>query len=357
MGWKRVFALALVLLFLGMTVSGARVAASFVNVTANGTAVVTNTALPAGRGEVKPQVAPIVIAVGVILVDNLLSFALEHYVSQEAAMAYDVLSVILAPDPTDIIRGGKWGIKILAKDGNRITRFAMGIVKEYPGRRVMVWRPSIISSFNAEWLVDEVGKDYLRVVGEKYVKKRGMDFDWTVANLRAIRAYLTNKNAFRLVMDRGWDVIKLRKVLADAGSVEKGGGKLIGAINRDLKNQKDLGPLYEAEVVSHLKRSGWGIKEVEKDVITSIGKTEIDIIAEKNGRTVYIECKRSFDEIDISQIAKQAEYARNHGVRTIKVYYARGPSYPPTYILQKLREISSKYNVEISLVYLGSNFN
>ncbi|ASJ11762.1 hypothetical protein A3L14_02145 [Thermococcus thioreducens] len=111
--------------------------------------------------------------------------------------------------------------------------------------------------------------------------------------------------------------------------------------------------------MSHLKRSGWGIKEVEKEVRDASGRTltEIDIIAEKNGRTVYVECKRSFDEIDIGQIAKQAGYAKNHGIRTIKIYYAKGPSYPSTYTLQKLREISSKYNVDISLVYLGSNFN
>jgi hypothetical protein len=40
MGWKRFLALALVVLFLGMTVSGASAAASFVNATANGTVTV-----------------------------------------------------------------------------------------------------------------------------------------------------------------------------------------------------------------------------------------------------------------------------------------------------------------------------
>lgn len=131
MGWKRFLAVALVVLFLGMALRGASATASLVNETANTSAAIGNTTLTARGGEVQPQVAPVVIAVGAILVDNLLSFAIEHYVSQEAAMAYDVLSMILAPDPTDIIRGGKWGIKVLAKEGDSITRFAMGIVKEY----------------------------------------------------------------------------------------------------------------------------------------------------------------------------------------------------------------------------------
>ncbi|WP_258083143.1 YraN family protein [Thermococcus thermotolerans] len=356
MGWRRFATFVLIVLFLGMTVSGASATASLVNSSTNSTVKLPSGLNPQGKpgDEVQPQVGPILIFVGMILLDLLLSWALEKYVSPEAAMVYDAVSLLI-PDPGD---GLKLGIKVLAKHGDEITKYSIVIVKKDLWRTKVVRKITDVSASSAKWVKSALGEKYIKEIAEKYVVKRGKNFDDVVNSLKRIQSMgITSAKARRLIIDRGWDVKKLERVLSDAKSVRKGGSKLIGAINRDLKTQKDLGPLYEAEVVSHLKRSGWRIKEVEKDVVTSIGKTEIDIIAEKSGRTVYVECKRSFDGIDIGQIAKQAEYARNHGIKTIKIYYAEGPSYPPTYILQKLREISSKYNVDISLVYLGSNFN
>ncbi|WP_157628417.1 PDDEXK family nuclease [Thermococcus thioreducens] len=297
--------------------------------------------------------------IGAILVDNALSLAIEHYVSPEAAMAYDALSAILAPDPTDIVRGGKWGIKILAKDGDEISRFSMGIVKDYLGHKIMVREFTKVSRENARWVVNELGKQYLEEIGEKYVKRRGMDFDEVVGSLRRIRKWLTNKNAFKEVIRRDWDVKKLEEVLNDASNVKHGGSKLIKRVNADLRDDKTLGPLYEAEVVSYLKKNRWTIKEVEKDVITSIGKTEIDIIVKKRGREVYIECKRSFSQIKKNQLLIQAEYAKKNGVDKIYVYYSRGTSNPRGYydVMSAIREAKSKFGVDIELVQKISEFN
>ena len=154
-------------------------------------------------------------------------------------------------------------------------------------------------------------------------------------------------------------------MLEDAKSVDNGGKKLITAINRELREYKDGkieelgGHLYEAEVVSHLKRSGWKIDEVEKDIYKPNGQqlTEIDIIAEYNGEKVYIECKRSFDDIDVEQIENQVKYAKSQGVGAITIYYSNNPKRSPYYTLQMLREISSKYNIDIKLEQLTSSFN
>ncbi|WP_144244837.1 YraN family protein [Thermococcus eurythermalis] len=294
--------------------------------------------------------------------DNALSLAIEHYVSPEAAMAYDALSTILAPDPTDIVRGGKWGIKILAKDGDEISRFSMGIVKDYLGRKIMVREFTKVSRENARWVVNELGKQYLEEIGEKYVKRRGMDFDEVVDSLKRIRKWLTNKNAFKEVIRRDWDVEKLEEVLNDASSVKHGGRELISKINQELaRGQIKSGALYEAEVVSHLKRNGWTIREVEKRVITSIDKnTEIDIIAEKGSETVLIECKRNAHKISEEQLAKYAEYAINRGIRKIEVYYAGGIEnirdyYYYTQYLPK--EIKSRFGVDVEVRYLASEFD
>lgn len=281
-------------------------------------------------------------------------------------MAYDALSTILAPDPTDIVRGGKWGIKILAKDGDEISRFSMGIVKDYLkdylGRKIMVREFTKVSRENARWVVNELGKQYLEEIGEKYVKRRGMDFDEVVDSLKRIRKWLTNKNAFKEVIRRDWDVEKLEEVLNDASSVKHGGRELISKINQELaRGQIKSGALYEAEVVSHLKRNGWTIREVEKRVITSIDKnTEIDIIAEKGSETVLIECKRNAHKISEEQLAKYAEYAINRGIRKIEVYYAGGIEnirdyYYYTQYLPK--EIKSRFGVDVEVRYLASEFD
>ena len=125
--------------------------------------------------------------------------------------------------------------------------------------------------------------------------------------------------------------------------------------------RKTLGPLYEAEVVSHLKRSGWTVREVEKHIPKPTGGdlTEIDIIAEKNGRTVYVECKRSFSGIKPEQILTQAEYAKSRGVRKIYVYYSRDVFSPRQHykVVGAIRDAKSKYGVDVELVQLTSEFN
>ena len=357
MGWRRFLALALVVLFLGMTVSGASATASLVNGKVNGTVTVPPELNPKKKpgDQVRPQFWWII---GLIVLDAAASWFLEHYVSPEVAMVYDAVTILI--DPAKIaeklgIKGAKLGIKVISRN-----KVLIGLFKDSK----VVKEITYASKEAAEWVSNKLGKDYIGKIVEKYVVKsgglkKGHDFDEVAKALKRIYELgITNGNARRFIVDKGWDVKKLKRVLEDVKSVRKGGEKLITAINRDLKTQKNLGPLYEAEVVSHLKKSGWKVEEVEKgELMTSFGKTEIDIIAEYNGEKVYIECKRSFDRIDIRQVAGQAEYARNQGVRKIKIYYAKGPSYPPMYTLQKLREISSRYNVDINLVYLKSNFN
>ncbi|AIU70340.1 hypothetical protein TEU_08355 [Thermococcus eurythermalis] len=238
----------------------------------------------------------------------------------------------------------------------------MGIVKDYLGRKIMVREFTKVSRENARWVVNELGKQYLEEIGEKYVKRRGMDFDEVVDSLKRIRKWLTNKNAFKEVIRRDWDVEKLEEVLNDASSVKHGGRELISKINQELaRGQIKSGALYEAEVVSHLKRNGWTIREVEKRVITSIDKnTEIDIIAEKGSETVLIECKRNAHKISEEQLAKYAEYAINRGIRKIEVYYAGGIEnirdyYYYTQYLPK--EIKSRFGVDVEVRYLASEFD
>ncbi|AIU70876.1 hypothetical protein TEU_11340 [Thermococcus eurythermalis] len=114
-------------------------------------------------------------------------------------------------------------------------------------------------------------------------------------------------------------------------------------------------------MVSHLKRSGWTIREVEKNVYKPNGQqlTEIDIIAEKNGRTVYIECKRSFGDIKPKQILTQAEYAKSKGVRKIYMYYSEDVFSPGQHyrVMEAIRNAKSKFGVDVELVQLTSEFN
>lgn len=64
MGWRRVLALALVVLFLGMTVSGASAAASFVNATTNSTVTVPQGFNPEKKpgNDIQPQFIPAILA-------------------------------------------------------------------------------------------------------------------------------------------------------------------------------------------------------------------------------------------------------------------------------------------------------
>ena len=363
LGWRRVLALALVLLFLGMTVSGASATASFVNATVNNTVAVPQEFGPEKQpgDEIRPQFWWII---GLIILDLAAHWFLEHYISPEVAAVYDAVTMFIDPEKIAEklgIKGAELGIKVISRN-----KVLIGLFKD----NKVVKEITYASKEAAEWVANKLGKEYISKIVEKYVVrdgglKKGEDFDEVVKAMQKLYDFgITSAKARRLIIDRGWDVKKLERVLEDVKSVN-GESKVIDRINSELRDYKAGklkklgGHLYEAEVVSHLKRSGWRIVEVEKDIRDASGRTltEIDIIAEKNGKTVYIECKRSFDEIDTRQIARQAEYARNHGIKTIKIYYSKGPSYPPTYTLQELREISSKYNVDISLVYLGSNFN
>jgi len=358
LGWRRVLALALVLLFLGMTVSGASATASFVNATVNNTVAVPQEFGPEKRpgDEIRPQFWWII---GLIILDLAAHWFLEHYVSPKVAAVYDAVTMFIDPEKIAEklgIKGAELGIKMISRN-----KVLIGLFKD----NKVVKEITYASKEAAEWVANKLGKEYISKIVEKYVVrdgglKKGEDFDEVVKAMQKLYDFgIKSKDARKYIIDRGWNVKKLERILDDVSNIDNGGKKLIKRINADLRDEKTLGPLYEAEVVSHLKRSGWRIVEVEKDIRDASGRTltEIDIIAEKNGKTVYIECKRSFDEIDTGQIARQAEYARNHGIKTIKIYYSKGPSYPPTYTLQELREISSKYNVDISLVYLGSNFN
>ncbi|MBP1912114.1 hypothetical protein [Thermococcus stetteri] len=353
MRWKGFLALTLVVLFLGMTVDGASAMASLINETVNSAAEFPQEFNPGKPGdEIRPQFWWII---GLILIDIAASWFLEHYVSPEVAAVYDAVTILI--DPAKIaeklgIKGAKLGIKVLSHNKVLIGLFKDGKV---------VKKITYASKETAEWVSKNLGKDYIGKIVEKYVVKngglrKGDDFDEIAKALRRVYELgITNGDARRFIVDKGWDVEKLEKVLKDVKNVEKGGSKLIIAINRDLKNQKNLGPLYEAEVVSHLKQSGWKVEEVEKEVVTSLGNTEIDIIVRKGSETVLIECKRSFGGVDPDQILAQAEYAKSKNIRKIYVYYSKD-AYNPR-IMRAMREAKSKYGVDIELIHFSSQFN
>ncbi|WP_157727228.1 PDDEXK family nuclease [Thermococcus profundus] len=366
--WKKTIALLLGLLILGLTVSSASAAASVVHPIgsqANGNINVppgVNPGIKPGDG-IRPQVWWFFL--GLIVLDFAAHWLLEHYVSPDVAAVYDAVSTLIEPEKVAEklgVKGAKLGIKVISHD-----KVLIGLFKD----NKVVKKFTYASKGIAEWVKEKLGEEYRLKIVEKYVVKDGglkdgKDFDEIAGTLKKLKEeekMITNINAIRLIVDRGWDVKKLERVLSDAKSVNNGGKDLVSSINRELKEyatgkRKDLGGhLYEAEIVSHLKRSGWEVEEVGRQVMTSSGKTEIDIIANQGSETVLIECKRGFDGIDTRQITRQAEYAKSHGIKKIKIYYARGPSYPPFYTLQELREIESKYNIEISLVYRTSNFN
>ena len=343
-----------------MTVSGASVTASFVNSTTNSTVKVPPEFNPERKpgDEVQPQFWWII---GLIILDLAAHWFLEHYVSPEVAAVYDAVTILI--DPAKIaeklgIKGAELGIKVISRN-----KVLIGLFKD----NKVVKEITYASKETAKWVENKLGKDYISKILEKYVVKdgglkKGEDFDDVVNSLRRIQSMgITSAAARRLIIDRGWDVKKLEEVLGDVKSVDNGGSKLISKINQELaRGQLKSGALYEAEVVSHLKRSGWTIKEVEKRVITSIDKnTEIDIIAEKGSQTVLIECKRNAHKITKKQLAKYAEYAINKGIRKIGVYYAGGIENIRDYYYytQYLpREIKSRFGVDVEVRYLASEF-
>ncbi|KUH33617.1 hypothetical protein APY94_05330 [Thermococcus celericrescens] len=218
--WKKVIALLFGFLILGVTVSGASATASFVNGTVNGTVTVPPELTPEKKpgDEVRPQFWGIV---GLIVLDAAASWFLEHYVSPEVAAVYDAVTILI--DPAKIaeklgIKGAKLGIKVISRN-----KVLIGLFKDSK----VVKEITYASKDLAEWVSNKLGKDYLGKIVEKYVVKsgglkKGHDFDEVAKALKRIYELgITNGNARRFIVDRGWDVEKLKKVLEDAKSVRK----------------------------------------------------------------------------------------------------------------------------------------
>lgn len=186
-----------------------------------------------------------------------------------------------------------------------------------------------------------------------------MDFEEVVDSLKRIKGWLTNINSRRVVIDRGWDIERLKDVFDDVEGIS-GWEKLRNKVNLGLKQEYvDLGPLYEVEVVSHLKRKGAVIEEVEQDFILN-GKTgDIDIVAKLNGEKIFIECKRRIGKISKEQLLKEAEYANRKGVKKLIVYYSRDTTSVRKHyeIKEAIQEAKAKYGVEVRLEHYGSEFN
>ncbi|WP_099209371.1 ATP-binding protein [Thermococcus henrietii] len=361
MGWRRFLALALVLLFLGMTVSGASATANLVNnSTVNDTVKVPqNFSVERKQGNnIKPQFAW--VPIGIIVLDQAAHWFLERYVSPKVASVYDAVTMVIDPEKIAEklgIKGTKLGIKVISH-----SKVLIGLFKD----NKVVKEITYASKEAAEWVANKLGNEYISKIVEKYVVKdgglkKGEDFDSVVGAMQKLYDLgIKSKDARKYIIDRGWNVKKLERILDDVSNIDNGGKKLIKRINADLRDEKTLGPLYEAEVVSHLKKSGWTIDEVEKDVVTSAGKTEIDIIVEKGSETVLIECKRNAHKISEEQLAKYAEYAIIKGIRKIEVYYAGGIEnirdyYYYTQYLPK--EIKSRFGVDVEVRYLASEFD
>ncbi|ASJ11760.1 hypothetical protein [Thermococcus thioreducens] len=213
MDWKRFLALTLVLLFLGMALSSASATASFVNATVNSTATLPgDLSLGKPGDEVQPQVAPVLIFVGMILLDLLLSWALERYVSPEAAMVYDAVSLLI-PDPGD---GLKLGIKVLAKHGDEITKYSIVIVKKDWWRTKVVKTITDVSASSARWVKSALGEKYIKEIAEKYVVKKGKNFDDVVRILQRLRNQGISERALKELVEEGAD---LNKILRDISRV------------------------------------------------------------------------------------------------------------------------------------------
>ncbi|MDK2869650.1 MAG: hypothetical protein PWP39_885 [Pyrococcus sp.] len=354
--WKKALAVLFGFLILGLTVSSATAMASSANSTVNSTITVP----PEFNPEKKPgdEVRPQFWWIGLIILDAAASWFLEHYVSPEVAAVYDAVTILI--DPAKIaeklgIKGAKLGIKIISRN-----KVLIGLFKD----NKVVKEITYASKEAAEWVSNKLGKDYIGKIVEKYVVKdgglrKGEDFDEVAKALKRIYELgITNGDARRFIVDKGWDVKKLEKVLEDVESV-RGGDELIKKINADFRDEKTLGPLYEAEVVSYLKHEGWIIKEVEHDFKLHGETGDIDIIAQKGSERVYIECKRKSSKISEEQLLKEAEYANMNGVEKLVVYYSRDTASMGQWyrIREAVREAKAKYGVNIELKYHGSEFN
>ncbi len=222
MGWRKFATFVLIVFFLGMTASGANATASLVTSPPNSTVKLPSGFNPEGKpgDEVQPQVGPILIFVGMILLDLLLSWALEKYVSPEAAMVYDAVSLLI-PDPGD---GLKLGIKVLAKHGDEITKYAIVVVKKDWWHTKVVRKITDVSASSAKWVKSALGEKYIKDIAEKYVVKKSKNFDDVVNSLKRIQSLgITSAKARRLIIDKGWDVKKFERILSDAKSVKKEG--------------------------------------------------------------------------------------------------------------------------------------
>jgi len=369
--WRKVFALLFGFLILGMTFSTASAAASVVepiNVQPSGVIEIPPGVNPGVKpgDEVRPQFWWII---GLIILDFAAHWFLEHYVSSDVATLYDAITMLI--DPAKVaekagIKGAELGIKVISRE-----KVLIGLFKDSK----VVKKITYASKDLAEWVSDKLGKDYLKEIAEKYLVRNGeptgKDFDKIVRTFQKLEN-LGIKSAIlqKIIIQKGWDVEKFERVISDIKGVS-GGDKLFTKIKNGIRKgfekgkfvllNIDLGPLYEAEVVSHLKRSGWGVAEVEKEIRDASGKTltEIDIIAEHNGEMVYIECKRSYGGIKPGQIVKQAEYAKSQGVRKIYVYYSKDVYSPRQHydVMRAIREARSKFGVDVGVVWLSSEFN
>jgi hypothetical protein len=316
MRWRRILALALVMLFLGMTVSSASAAAAVISPSPRGSGdVVINAPAYArpemGPGdEIQPQFWQYVIIIGLIVLDWAAHWFLEHYVSPDVAAVYDAVSMLIEPGKALEklgIKGAELGIKVVSDD-----RVLIGLFKD----NKVVKEITYASKGAAEWVREKLGKEYIGKIVEKYIVRNGeptgKEFDKIVRNFQKLENLGIKSTILqKIIIQKGWDVGKFERVISDIKGVS-GGDRLFTKIKNGIRKgfekgkfvlfNIDLGPLYEAEVVSHLKRSGWEVVEVEKEIRDASGKTltEIDIIAEHNGEMVYIECKRSYGGIYVS---------------------------------------------------------
>ena len=212
----------LVGLLFGMTASAASASSVIVDLLASSGVtgdsvfskpVVPNPALPAKDARVQPQVAPVLIVIGMILLDLLLSWALEKYVSPEAAMVYDAVSLLI-PDPGD---GLKLGIKVLAKHGDEITKYAIVVVKKDWWRTKVVRTITDVSASSAKWVKNALGEKYIKEIAEKYVVKKGKNFDDVVRTLKRIKSQGVSERALKELVEEGAD---LNKILRDISRVK-----------------------------------------------------------------------------------------------------------------------------------------
>ncbi|WP_148206258.1 hypothetical protein [Thermococcus gammatolerans] len=321
LGWRRVLALALVLLFLGMTVSGASATATFVNATVNNTVAVPPEFGPEKQpgDEIRPQFWWII---GLIILDLAVHWFLEHYISPEVAAVYDAVTMFIDPEKIAEklgIKGAELGIKVISRN-----KVLIGLFKD----NKVVKEITYASKEVAEWVANKLGKGYISKIVEKYVVrdgglKKGEDFDEVVKAMQGLESLgIRSVILQKIIIEKGWDVKKLERVINDIKGVP-GGDRLFTKIKRGIGDG-----FYKGRFV--LDRVNLG--------------------------RVYIEC---FGGIRPEQILTQAKYAKSRGVRKIYVYYSRDVFSPGQHyrVMEAIRNAKSRFGVDVELVQLTSEFN